>query len=161
MILRILNKPVVVIGATSRPEYMDTTLRRAGRFDREITLKIPDEKGRLEILQSITRTMKILDKNSFMKELSRLTPGYVPADLFTLCKEASINAISRIYEQFFFNEANKTEIEHDINNREENLINQAKGMEDNKEENGELVQNDNKEEIEEESKEIDTLNNNI
>lgn len=45
------RKPVVVIGATSRPEYMDTTLRRAGRFDRELMLKVPDEKGRYEMLQ--------------------------------------------------------------------------------------------------------------
>lgn len=94
------RKPVVVIGATSRPEYMDTTLRRAGRFDRELTLKVPDEKGRLEILQALTKNMRISNKDVFFKELSRLTPGYVPADLFTLCKEASISAISRIYEQF-------------------------------------------------------------
>ena len=53
------RKPVVVIGATSRPEYMDTTLRRAGRFDRELTLKVPDEKGRLEVLYAIAKGMRI------------------------------------------------------------------------------------------------------
>jgi ribosome biogenesis ATPase len=104
------RKPVVVIGATSRPEYMDTTLRRAGRFDREITLKVPDEKGRLEIMNAIAKNMRIANKESFFKELSRLTPGYVPADLFTLCKEASISAISRIYEEFF-DEANQKQAE--------------------------------------------------
>lgn len=78
------HKPVIVIGATSRPEYMDSTLRRAGRFDRELTLKVPNEKGRYEILQCLTKNMRISDKEAFFKELARLTPGYVPADLTTL-----------------------------------------------------------------------------
>ena len=125
-----------MIGATSRPEYMDTTLRRAGRFDREISLKVPDEKGRLEILQCITKSMKILDKDSFMKELSRLTPGYVPADLFTLWKEASISAISRIYEQYFINEETKDEA-NIINNTQDNIWNQANENLENSEDKGE------------------------
>jgi len=78
------KKAVVVIGATSRPEYMDTTLRRTGRFDRELTLKVPDEKGRLEILYALSKGMRIANKDSFFQELSRLTPGYVPADLCSL-----------------------------------------------------------------------------
>jgi len=108
------RKPVVVIGATSRPEYMDTTLRRAGRFDRELTLKVPDEKGRLEILRALTKSMKITNKQDFFVELSRRTPGYVPADLFTLCKEASISAISRIYEKFFLDQDQGMEIEEEV-----------------------------------------------
>ena len=124
------RKPVVVIGATSRPEYMDTTLRRAGRFDRELTLKVPDEKGRLEILHALTKTMKISDKESFFKELSRLTPGYVPADLFTLCKEASISAISRIYEQFFLDQQEEqgNEEENEHTNEETNNNPETKAM---------------------------------
>ena len=53
---------VVVIGATNRPNSMDPALRRFGRFDREIDIGVPDEKGRLEVFQIHTRNMK-LDSN--------------------------------------------------------------------------------------------------
>ncbi|CAI2386014.1 unnamed protein product [Moneuplotes crassus] len=119
------DKTVVIIGATSRPEYMDTSLRRAGRFDRELTLKVPQEEGRLEILYALTKGMKIAHKDDFFKELSRLTPGYVPADLFTLCKEASISAISRIYEEFY-QEKEQKEIETKEEEKEEHLPTEIK-----------------------------------
>lgn len=53
---------VVVIGATNRPNTIDTALRRFGRFDREIDIGVPDENGRLEILGIHTRNMKVHNK---------------------------------------------------------------------------------------------------
>jgi ribosome biogenesis ATPase len=75
---------------------------------------VPDEKGRLEILRALTKSMKITNKQDFFVELSRRTPGYVPADLFTLCKEASISAISRIYEKFFLDQDQGMQIEEEV-----------------------------------------------
>ena len=53
------EKPVIVIGATSRPENLDETLRRAGRFDRELTLKVPSEEDRSDIITVLTSEMRI------------------------------------------------------------------------------------------------------
>jgi ribosome biogenesis ATPase len=124
------GKPVVVIGATSRPEHMDTTLRRTGRFDRELTLKIPDENGRFEILNALSKNMRISDKENFFRELSRLTPGYVPADLNALCKEASISAISRIYEEFY-NDSKVEEIDENDEVKDEQKPNEENVVNDN------------------------------
>ena len=73
---------VVVIGATSRPETIDTALRRAGRFEREISLGVPNEEARIEILRILTRKMRLRDSGDFsFKDIVKLTPGYVGADL--------------------------------------------------------------------------------
>lgn len=73
---------------------MDPALRRAGRFDREICLGIPDKKSRLQILQILVTNMK-LSKNVSLEQLAALTPGYVGADLKSLTREAAIAAVSR------------------------------------------------------------------
>jgi ribosome biogenesis ATPase len=70
-------------------------LRRAGRFEKEIALGVPNEDARIEILTRLTKTMK-LQPDFEHKDIARLTPGYVGADLSTLCKEASIIAVERI-----------------------------------------------------------------
>jgi ribosome biogenesis ATPase len=70
-------------------------LRRAGRFEREISLGVPNEEARIEIMKILTRSMRLRADFNF-KELVKLTPGYVGADLTTLCKEASILAVERI-----------------------------------------------------------------
>nr|XP_018903234.1 PREDICTED: nuclear valosin-containing protein-like [Bemisia tabaci] len=88
---------VLVIGATNRHDSMDPALRRAGRFDREICLGIPDKKSRLQILQILVTNMK-LSKNVSLEQLAALTPGYVGADLKSLTREAAIAAVSRICE---------------------------------------------------------------
>nr|TKR74871.1 hypothetical protein D5086_0000290650 [Populus alba] len=54
--------PVIVIGATNRPNGLDPALRRYGRFDREIDIGVPDEAGRLEVLRVHTKKMKLLEK---------------------------------------------------------------------------------------------------
>ena len=86
---------IIVIGATTRPESIDQGLRRAGRFEKEITLGVPNEEARIEILKILTQKMR-LHPEIDMKEVVKMTPGYVGADISTLCKEASIQAVSRI-----------------------------------------------------------------
>ncbi|MCD6511822.1 MAG: CDC48 family AAA ATPase, partial [Thaumarchaeota archaeon] len=86
---------VVVIGATNRPNALDPALRRPGRFDREIEIGVPDEKGRLEILQIHTRNMPLADDVD-LKKLASMTHGFVGADLASLVKEAGMRAIRRI-----------------------------------------------------------------
>ncbi len=83
---------VVVIGATNRPDDIDPALRRPGRFDREIRINPPDEKGRLEILQIHTRGMP-LDEDVDLEDLARRTIGFTGADLEALCKEAALKAL--------------------------------------------------------------------
>jgi transitional endoplasmic reticulum ATPase len=83
---------VVVMAATNRPEDIDEALRRPGRFDREIRINPPDEKGRKEILQIHTRGMP-LDKDVDFNEIANKTIGYTGADLEVLCKEAGLKAI--------------------------------------------------------------------
>ncbi|MDB5713481.1 MAG: family ATPase [Sphingomonadales bacterium] len=86
---------LVVIAATNRPEAIDEALRRPGRFDREIVVGVPDERGRREILGIHTRGMP-LGEGVDLAELSRSTYGFVGADLAALTREAAIEAVRRI-----------------------------------------------------------------
>ncbi len=86
---------LVVIAATNRPEAIDEALRRPGRFDREIVVGVPDERGRREILGIHTRGMP-LTEDVDLEELSRTTYGFVGADLAALTREAAIEAVRRI-----------------------------------------------------------------
>ncbi len=85
---------VIVIGATNRPNSLDSALRRPGRFDREIEIKVPNEKGRLEIFQIHTRNMP-LDKKISLKEYAKITHGFVGADISAVCREAAMSALRR------------------------------------------------------------------
>ncbi|MFP3417316.1 MAG: CDC48 family AAA ATPase [Nitrososphaeria archaeon] len=86
---------VIVIGATNRPNAIDPALRRPGRFDREIELKVPDKQGRLEILQIHTRNMPLAEDVDLEKIASQ-THGFVGADLEYLAKEAAMKALKRV-----------------------------------------------------------------
>lgn len=86
---------LVVIAATNRPEAIDEALRRPGRFDREIVVGVPDERGRREILGIHTRGMPLGDKVD-LDELARTTYGFVGADIAALAREAAIEAVRRI-----------------------------------------------------------------
>ena len=86
---------VVIIAATNRPEAIDEALRRPGRFDREIVVGVPDERGRREILGIHTRGMPLGDRVD-LAELARTTYGFVGADLAALAREAAIEAVRRI-----------------------------------------------------------------
>lgn len=86
---------LVVIGATNRPNAIDPALRRPGRFDREIDIGIPDEQGRLDILQIHTRGMPLTDDVN-LDSIAKVTHGFVGADLEALSKEAAMRSLRRI-----------------------------------------------------------------
>jgi len=92
---------VIVIGATNIPNTLDPALRRPGRFDREITIGIPDKKGRLEILNIHTRGMP-LAKDVDLKKLAEITHGFVGADLEALCRESAMSALRKIFPKIDF-----------------------------------------------------------
>ena len=89
---------VTVIGATNRPDGMDAALRRAGRFDREIMLGIPDEGARARILAVQAKKLRLAGGLD-LAEIAKKTPGYVGADLSALAKEAAASAVARIFQQ--------------------------------------------------------------
>ncbi|HET9627878.1 MAG TPA: CDC48 family AAA ATPase [Novosphingobium sp.] len=89
------NSNIVVIAATNRPDAIDEALRRPGRFDREIVIGVPDEKGRREIIGIHTRGMP-LGEGVDLDELARTTHGFVGADIAALAREAAIEAVRRI-----------------------------------------------------------------
>ena len=86
---------VIVISATNRPNAIDPALRRPGRFDREIEIKVPDKKGRTDILNIHTRNMP-LHEDVDIKRIASVSHGYVGADLEYLCKEAAMKCLRRL-----------------------------------------------------------------
>ena len=86
---------VIVISATNRPNAIDPALRRPGRFDREIEIKVPDKKGRKDILAIHSRNMP-LDDDVNTDKISSVSHGYVGADLEYLCKEAAMKCLRRL-----------------------------------------------------------------
>ena len=92
------HKHVVVIGATNRPDALDAALRRAGRFDREISMGIPSESSRESILRVMAKKLR-LDGDFSFAEVAKRTPGFVGADLAALIKEAAALAVQRIFSQ--------------------------------------------------------------
>lgn len=92
---------VIVIGATNIPNSIDPALRRPGRFDREISISIPDKKGRLEILHIHTRGIP-LSMDVDMEKLAEITHGFVGADLEALAREAAMTALRKILPKIDF-----------------------------------------------------------
>ena len=86
---------IVVIGATNIPNTLDPALRRPGRFDREISIPIPDKKGRYEILTIHTRGMP-LAADVDLRRLADMTHGYVGADIEALAKEAAMASLREL-----------------------------------------------------------------
>jgi len=97
------RKNVIVIGATNRPEALDIALRRPGRFDREIELRVPDTEGRLEIFQIHTRGMPLAENVNLM-DFAQITYGFVGADIAALCREAAMSALRQILPKINLNE---------------------------------------------------------
>ncbi|KAG8695011.1 hypothetical protein FRC09_009444 [Ceratobasidium sp. 395] len=92
------HKPVIVIGATNRPDSLDAALRRAGRFDHEISIGVPDEAGRQQILTTLLSKLRLAGPtNEYTSTLARATPGYVGADLASLTSAAGVVAVKRIF----------------------------------------------------------------
>mmetsp|Transcript_24179 Transcript_24179/g.35984 ORF Transcript_24179/g.35984 Transcript_24179/m.35984 type:complete len:899 (+) Transcript_24179:34-2730(+) len=93
------NSNVIVIGATNRPNVIESALRRPGRFDRELEIAIPDEEGRLEILQIKMKDMKT-DDHVDLFQIARDTHGFIGADLQQLTLEAALECIRSNVEHF-------------------------------------------------------------
>ena len=86
---------IIVIGATNIPNVLDPALRRPGRFDRELSMPIPDKNGRLEILQIHTRGMPLAEDVN-LEKLAEITHGFVGADLGALAREAAMSCLRKI-----------------------------------------------------------------
>ncbi|MFH1420923.1 MAG: CDC48 family AAA ATPase [Candidatus Aenigmatarchaeota archaeon] len=85
-------KDVVVIGATNRPDLVDSAIMRPGRLDRQILIPTPDEISRREIFKVHTKNMP-LSKDINLEEMAKLTSGYSGADIEAVCREAALNAM--------------------------------------------------------------------
>jgi cell division protease FtsH len=83
------NSGIIIIAATNRPDVLDSALLRPGRFDRQVTVDVPDIKGRLEVLNVHARNKKISEEVS-LDAIARRTPGFSGADLANLLNEAAI-----------------------------------------------------------------------
>src|SRR6266700_2390186 len=88
------NQAVVVLAATNRPDVLDPALLRPGRFDRQITVDLPERQGREAILRIHTRNVP-LSPDVNLEDLSRGTPGFSGADLENLVNEAALAAARR------------------------------------------------------------------
>ncbi len=83
------NTGIIIIAATNRPDVLDAALLRPGRFDRQVTVEVPDIKGRLEVLEVHARNKKLAEDIS-LEAIARRTPGFSGADLANLLNEAAI-----------------------------------------------------------------------
>jgi len=88
------NEGIIIIAATNRPDVLDPALLRPGRFDRQVTVNLPDVKGREEIL-AVHAKNKILADGITLKNLAKRTPGFSGADLENLLNEAALLAVRR------------------------------------------------------------------
>lgn len=89
------GKPVIVIAATNRPDSLDPAMRRAGRFNKEINVGVPNEAAREKILIALTQKIQLPDDFAF-RALAKLTPGFVGADLKDVVSVAGTIAIARL-----------------------------------------------------------------
>lgn len=86
------NNGIVIIAATNRPDVLDPALLRSGRFDRQITVNLPDKKGRTEILEVHAKNKKLASDVS-LENLAKRTPGFSGADLANVLNEGAILAV--------------------------------------------------------------------
>jgi cell division protease FtsH len=89
-----VDKPVIIMAATNRPEILDPALLRAGRFDRQVTVSAPDLAGRLQILRIHSRAIT-LAPDFDLERAARMTPGFTGADLANVMNEAALLAARR------------------------------------------------------------------
>ena len=88
------NEGIIIIAATNRPDVLDPALLRPGRFDRQVTVSLPDQKARLAILKVHAKN-KIFAPSVNLENLSHRTPGFSGADLENLLNEAALLAVRR------------------------------------------------------------------
>ena len=97
------NEGIIIIAATNRPDVLDPALLRPGRFDRQVTVNLPDVRGREEIL-AVHAKNKILADGITLKNLAKRTPGFSGADLENLLNEAALLAVRRGKEKITMSE---------------------------------------------------------
>ncbi|MEE8554891.1 MAG: AAA family ATPase, partial [bacterium] len=119
---------VVVIGATNIPEVLDHALRRPGRFDREISVRVPNRIGRLQILRIHSRGMP-LDDDVDLERLAEVTHGFVGADLEVLCKEAGMRAMQDVLKREDFTEREISEWVEETSIQMRHFVDALKGIE--------------------------------
>ena len=100
------NEGIIIIAATNRPDVLDPALLRPGRFDRQVTVNLPDVKGREEIL-AVHAKNKILAEGITLKNLAKRTPGFSGADLENLLNEAALLAVRRNKEEITMSEVDE------------------------------------------------------
>ncbi len=100
------NEGIIIIAATNRPDVLDPALLRPGRFDRQITVSLPDIKGREEILGVHARNKK-LAKGVTLENLAKRTPGFSGADLENLLNEAALLAVRRNKDEITMSEVDE------------------------------------------------------
>ena len=88
------NEGIIIIAATNRPDVLDPALLRPGRFDRQVTVALPDKNARIEILKVHAKN-KVLDESITLEYLAKRTPGFSGADLENLLNEAALLAVRR------------------------------------------------------------------
>uniref|UniRef100_A0A7S2TT03 AAA+ ATPase domain-containing protein n=1 Tax=Lotharella oceanica TaxID=641309 RepID=A0A7S2TT03_9EUKA len=88
------TKGIIVLGATNRPEVLDSALCRPGRFDRIVRIEKPDREGRADILRVHTRWMN-LSPGVSLEDIAAVTPGFTGAELEGVCNEAAIRSVRR------------------------------------------------------------------
>ena len=88
------NEGIIIIAATNRPDVLDPALLRPGRFDRQVTVSLPDQKERLAILKVHAKN-KVFGNDVNLENISKRTPGFSGADLENLLNEAALLAVRR------------------------------------------------------------------
>ena len=88
------NEGLIIMAATNRPDVLDPALLRPGRFDRQVTVSLPDKQARKEIL-AVHAKNKVLDKSVTLDNLAKRTPGFSGADLENLLNEAALLTVRR------------------------------------------------------------------
>ncbi len=86
---------IKIIAATNRPDVLDPALLRSGRLDRKIEFPLPNEEGRVQILQIHSRKMAVNKNDVVYKEIARICEGFNGAQLKAVCIEAGMNALKR------------------------------------------------------------------
>ncbi|HUJ73987.1 MAG TPA: AAA family ATPase, partial [bacterium] len=119
---------VVVIGATNLPELLDHALRRPGRFDREVVVRVPNRPGRLQILRIHGRGMPLAEDVD-LERLAEVTHGFVGADLEVLCKEAGMAALQDVLDREDFAEREIAELAQETRVHMRHFLAALKGIE--------------------------------
>ena len=88
------NEGIIIMAATNRPDVLDPALLRPGRFDRQVTVSLPDKQARKEIL-AVHAKNKVIDKSVTLDNLAKRTPGFSGADLENLLNEAALLTVRR------------------------------------------------------------------